>query len=99
MYPQAAIRKAVIPVAGFGTRLYPETRFIKKEFCPVVDTDGFVKPILLVLLEELDSIGIYASAGSACSSGSQEPSHVLKAIGLDRDYIRWFNENYFRRTK
>ena len=58
LYPQAAIRKAVIPVAGFGTRLYPETRFIKKEFCPVVDTDGFVKPILLVLLEELDSIGI-----------------------------------------
>lgn len=58
LYPQAAIRKAIIPVAGFGTRLYPETRFIKKEFCPVVDADGFVKPILLVLLEELDSIGI-----------------------------------------
>ena len=52
------IRKAIIPVAGFGTRLYPETRFIKKEFCPVIDIDGLVKPALLVLLEELDNIGI-----------------------------------------
>ena len=56
--PQRAITKAVIPVAGFGTRLYPETRFTKKELCPIVDQDGLVKPILLVLLEQLDAIGI-----------------------------------------
>ncbi len=54
--PNAAVRKAVIPVAGFGTRLYPETRGVKKEFCPVVDKDGLVKPAILVLLEELDRI-------------------------------------------
>lgn len=54
--PKSAVRKAVIPVAGFGTRLYPETRGVKKEFCPVVDRDGLVKPAILVLLEELDAI-------------------------------------------
>lgn len=54
--PNTAVRKAVIPVAGFGTRLYPETRGVKKEFCPVVDKDGLVKPAILVLLEELDQI-------------------------------------------
>ncbi|MBD5468098.1 MAG: GHMP kinase [Lachnospiraceae bacterium] len=54
--PKSAVRKAIIPVAGFGTRLYPETRGIKKEFCPVVDRDGLVKPAILVLLEELDAI-------------------------------------------
>jgi len=56
--PKTNVRKAIIPVAGFGTRLYPTTRGIKKEFCPVVDKDGLVKPGILVLLEELDSIGI-----------------------------------------
>ena len=56
--PNKAVRRAIIPVAGFGTRLYPETRGVKKEFCPVVDRDGLLKPAILVLLEELDSIEI-----------------------------------------
>lgn len=58
LQPNSVVRKAVIPVAGFGTRLYPETRGVKKEFCPVVDSDGLVKPAILVLLEELDAIDI-----------------------------------------
>ena len=56
--PEKMVRKAIIPIAGYGTRLFPETRFVKKEMCPVVDADGLVKPVLLVLLEELDRIGI-----------------------------------------
>ena len=38
------------------------------------------------LLMKLDEKGICASAGSACSSGSSMPSHVLTAIGLTSQY-------------
>ena len=56
--PRHSIRKAIIPVAGFGTRLYPETRFLKKDFFPIVDKDNQVKPVILVLIEECLAAGI-----------------------------------------
>lgn len=37
------------------------------------------------LLLMLDMKGIYASSGSACTSGSLDPSHVLLAIGLPHE--------------
>ena len=40
------------------------------------------------LLLKLDTKGICASAGSACSSGSSTPSHVLTAIGLPSNLVK-----------
>lgn len=37
------------------------------------------------LLVMLDQYGIYASVGSACTTGQVEPSHVLMAIGLTKE--------------
>ena len=56
--PVHAVRKAIIPVAGFGTRLYPASRALKKDFFPIPDVDGMVKPVILVLVEELVRSGI-----------------------------------------
>jgi len=42
------VRKAVIPVAGLGTRFLPATKTIPKEMLPIVD-----KPTLLYIMEEI----------------------------------------------
>jgi UTP-glucose-1-phosphate uridylyltransferase/mevalonate kinase len=56
--PQQKIRKAVIPAAGFGTRLFPATKATKKELFPIVDRDGIAKPAILVIVEEALDAGI-----------------------------------------
>ena len=56
--PVHTVRRAIIPVAGFGTRLYPATRALKKDFFPIPCPDGMVRPVILILLEELMQSGI-----------------------------------------
>ena len=56
--PQQKVRKAVIPAAGFGTRLFPATKATKKELFPVIDRDGIAKPAILVIVEEALEAGI-----------------------------------------
>src|ERR671932_654761 len=52
------VRKAVIPAAGFGTRLFPATKVVKKEFFPIIDRDGRAKPVIMAIVEEAISAGI-----------------------------------------
>ncbi|MFN8595793.1 MAG: sugar phosphate nucleotidyltransferase [Anaerolineae bacterium] len=56
--PGRKVRKALIPAAGFGTRLFPATKATKKELFPVVDRDGIAKPAILFIVEEALNAGI-----------------------------------------
>jgi UTP-glucose-1-phosphate uridylyltransferase/galactokinase len=58
LVPPRAVRKAVIPVAGFGTRMFPASRAVKKELFPIITPDGVAKPVLLAIIEEALSAGI-----------------------------------------
>jgi len=52
------VRKALIPAAGFGTRLFPASKATKKELFPVLDRDGVAKPAILLIVEEALNAGI-----------------------------------------
>jgi UTP-glucose-1-phosphate uridylyltransferase/galactokinase len=52
------VRKAVIPAAGFGTRLFPASKAMKKEMFPIIDRAGRAKPVILAIIEEALSAGI-----------------------------------------
>jgi cysteine desulfurase len=64
-------------INGNRTRRLPNTTNIAIEG---IDSEG--------MLMLLDQKGICCSAGSACTAGSLEPSHVLKAMGFSTDRAR-----------
>ncbi|MCX6743139.1 MAG: sugar phosphate nucleotidyltransferase, partial [Candidatus Parcubacteria bacterium] len=47
------IKKAIIPVAGFGTRFLPVTKAMPKEMLPIID-----KPVIQYIVEEAVASGI-----------------------------------------
>jgi len=47
------VKKAVFPVAGFGTRFLPATKAMPKELLPIVD-----KPLIQYAVEEAIVAGI-----------------------------------------
>ncbi|MEE6273156.1 UTP--glucose-1-phosphate uridylyltransferase GalU [Georgenia wangjunii] len=51
---RARVRKAVVPVAGLGTRFLPATKATPKEMLPVVD-----KPAIQYVVEEVAAAGIH----------------------------------------
>ena len=61
----------------------PRQRLDRRQRLPNTTNIGFARleaeAILLLLSEQ----GVCASAGAACSSGSLEPSHVLRAMRID----------------
>ena len=56
--PGLKVRKALIPAAGFGTRLFPATKATKKELFPIIDRDGIAKPAILLIVEEALDAGL-----------------------------------------
>ena len=73
------VRKAIIPAAGFGTRLLPASKAQAKEMLPVID-----KPLIQYTVEEavgagLEEIGIVTSRGKGAMEDHFDSSPELEA--------------------
>ena len=52
------IQKAIIPIAGYGTRLFPATKAVPKALFPIIAQDGIAKPVIQLIIEEALSAGV-----------------------------------------
>jgi UTP--glucose-1-phosphate uridylyltransferase len=89
MNTTSPVRKAVIPIAGFGTRHFPASHAVKKELFPVVGPDGIARALLHYHLIELEAAGI-------------EEICVIVQPGEDervRDYLRGPGKAYLKRLE
>jgi len=79
-------RKAVIPVAGLGTRHFPASHAVKKELFPVVGADGIGRALFHYHLLGLTEAGIE----EICVIVQPGEEAVIRAYleGPDRDYLK-----------
>lgn len=72
------VKKAVIPVAGLGTRMLPATKAIPKEMLPVVD-----KPLIQYVVQECIKAGIKDIVLVTHSSKNSIENHFDKSFELE----------------
>ncbi|KKL00423.1 UTP--glucose-1-phosphate uridylyltransferase GalU [Rheinheimera mesophila] len=72
------IKKAVIPVAGLGTRMLPATKAIPKEMLPLVD-----KPLIQYVVNECIAAGIKQIVLVTHSSKNSIENHFDKSFELE----------------
>ena len=72
------VKKAVIPVAGLGTRMLPATKAIPKEMLPVVD-----KPLIQYVVQECVAAGIKQIVLVTHSSKNSIENHFDKSFELE----------------
>lgn len=72
------VTKAVIPVAGLGTRMLPATKAIPKEMLPVVD-----KPLIQYVVQECIAAGIKEIVLVTHSSKNSIENHFDKSFELE----------------
>jgi UTP--glucose-1-phosphate uridylyltransferase len=77
------VRKAVIPIAGLGTRHFPASHAVKKELFPVVGPDGVARALFHYHLLELEAAGIEEICIIVQPGEDEMVRHYLRGPGGD----------------
>jgi len=75
---KAVVKKAVLPVAGLGTRMLPATKAIPKEMLPIVD-----KPLIQYVVNEAVAAGIKEIILVTHGSKNSIENHFDKSFELE----------------
>ncbi len=84
---QKTIRKAVIPVAGLGTRLLPATKVVPKELLPIVDTPAIQVVIEEVLASGIEDVILVTGRGKGAIEDHFDHSYELEDILRQRNKL------------
>ncbi|MDB9997714.1 UTP--glucose-1-phosphate uridylyltransferase GalU [Gammaproteobacteria bacterium] len=96
------VRKAILPVAGLGTRFLPATKSIPKEMLPIID-----KPLVQYAVEEAVDIGVTEIIFITSHAKKSIKSHFLPNKDLEEslkdknkeEYIDLINPKQFENIK
>jgi UTP--glucose-1-phosphate uridylyltransferase len=77
------VRKAVIPIAGLGTRHFPASHAVKKELFPIVGADGIARALFHYHLLELAEAGIEEICIIVQPGEEEMVRHYLRGPGDD----------------
>jgi len=94
MEQQKEIKKAIIPIAGLGTRFLPMSKVLSKEFFPLVD-----KPIIQYILEEVKRSGITEVIFVVSPKQKTILSYFKKDAELEKILIKRKKENILKDLK
>jgi len=86
MADHTLVRKAVVPLAGLGTRHFPASHAVKKELFPIVGVDGIARALLHYHLLELAEAGFE----EICLIVQPGEEAVIRSYlqGPGRDYLK-----------
>lgn len=88
------ITKAVIPAAGFGTRMLPMTKAVPKEMLPIVD-----KPSIQYIIEECVNAGIKDILIITSRGKDAIENHFDRAPELEKTLEKPGKEDYLEKVK
>ncbi|HEX8873450.1 MAG TPA: UTP--glucose-1-phosphate uridylyltransferase GalU [Nitrosospira sp.] len=80
--PVKAVRKAVFPVAGLGTRFLPATKAIAKEMLPIVD-----RPLIQYAVDEAAAAGIEEIIFVTHRSKRAIEDHLHRSVELESELV------------
>lgn len=91
---QNEIKKAIIPIAGLGTRFLPLSKTLSKEFFPLVD-----KPVIQYIVEEAKNSGITEIVFVVSQDQKAILNYFKKSPDIEKILIKRKKENILKELR